>query len=261
VHQTKNIQSISIIGLGNVGWHLALSLKQAGYEIKNIVSRNSESVSAPGEIPNTTIISDINQIRDEPDLYLITVQDSEIASLAASLRGSDSIIVHTSGGIDMSVFSGKSASYGVFYPLQTFTKGTDMTYSDIPFLLEADSEDTLSVLKNVAEKISGKYRCVEAEERLSLHLAAVFACNFSNHMVSIASYLLKKENLDLELIQPLMKQTLKKLETLSPKEAQTGPAIRNDMNTMNRHLELLADEPGLEDLYKIISKSIQNNKL
>ncbi len=261
MQQTKNIHTISIIGLGNVGWHLALALTQAGYEIKNIVSRNTEHVSAPGDIPDTTVISDISQVKDDPDLYLITVQDLEIASLATYLKDSESIIAHTSGGIDMSVFSGRSNAYGVFYPLQTFTKGTDMTYADIPFLLEADTEDTLNALKNVAEKISGKYRCVGAEVRVRLHLAAVFACNFSNHMVTIAEYLLKKENLDLELIQPLMKQTLKKLDSLSPKEAQTGPAIRNDIHTMNKHLELLADESGFEDLYKAISKSIQNNKL
>ena len=164
MQQSKNIQSISIIGHGNVGWHLALALRQAGYEIKNIVSRNTVTANAHGDFPDATLISDIAQITDEPDLYLITVQDSEIASLAASLSGSDSIIVHTSGGIDMSVFSEKNAAFGVFYPLQTFTKGTKMTYSDIPFLLEADSEHTLDALKAVAEKISGKYRFVGAKE-------------------------------------------------------------------------------------------------
>ncbi len=161
----------------------------------------------------------------------------------------------------MSVFSGKKDNYGVFYPLQTFTRGAAMLHSDIPFLLEADSESTLSAFTSVAEHISGFYRYVGAGERLRLHLAAVYACNFSNHMVTIAAYLLKKDKLDLELILPLLKQTLKKLDTQSPKEAQTGPAIRNDQLIISKHLELLTDEPELKELYKTMSQSIQNNKL
>ena len=261
MQQTNIIKSISIVGLGNVGWNLAIALRDAGYEIKNIVSRNPLSAKAIEDIIDTSIISDINQITEEPDLYLLAVQDSELKSVAASLSGTGQIVAHTAAGIDMSVFSDKINGFGVFYPFQTFTQGTDMLYSDIPFLLEADSEETLDALKEVAERISGKYSFAGAEERLSLHLAAVFACNFGNHMVTIADYLLNKNNLDLKLLLPLLKQTLKKLDTLSPKEAQTGPAIRNDLITMSKHLKLLADEPELKDIYEALSESIQNKKL
>lgn len=261
MQQTDSIKSIAIVGFGNVGWHLAIALSDAGYEITNIVSRTQQSDNTPSEFIDTSIVKYLSQIREEPDLYLLTVQDSEIDAIAALLSDSDKIIVHTSGGRDMSVFSDKRDNYGVFYPLQTFTKGSKMSYSEIPFLLEADSKKTENALKGVAEKISGSYRCVGAEERLSLHIAAVFACNFSNHMVNIAEYLLKKDNLDLELIQPLLMQTLKKLDDMSPKEAQTGPAIRNDHHTMNRHLEVLEKEPELKDLYIALSQSIQNSKI
>jgi len=258
VQAYPDINSISIIGAGNVGSHLAIALKNAGYEIKHIVARNPKLAGSIKKLVDTEVLTSIKQVRYEPDMYLICVQDAEIHAVAESLLASDKIIVHTSGAIDMSVFSGKRNAYGVFYPLQTFTRELEMIYSDIPFLLEADNEHTLNALTCVAQRISGNYSCISAPERLRLHLAAVFACNFSNHMASIADYLLKQEGLDLELIRPLMRQTLKKLDTLSPKEAQTGPAVRGDEKTMSRHLEELSSEPELEELYKLISKSIQN---
>lgn len=257
MQKALSIQSLTIIGPGNVGWHLAHALKEAGYEIRNIVSRNPQNLESMGKILDERVISDLNQTIEEPDLYIITVPDAEIASVVASLADSESIVVHTAGGMDLSVFKDKKDKFGVFYPLQSFTKGTEMRYADIPFLLEADCENTMKALEEVAQKISGSFRRVSAEERIKLHIAAVYACNFSNHMLTIADYLLKKEDQDLSLMLPLLRQTIKKLDALSPKEAQTGPAIRKDQHTINKHLDLLADEPELKELYKAISQSIQ----
>ncbi len=259
MQETEEIKSISIIGVGNVGWHLSQALHEAGYEIKHIVSRSQEKLESLVQKLCTIHLTSIDQVQEEPDLYLICVQDVYIPEISASLSSSQSIVVHTSGGSDLKVFSAKQDKYGVFYPLQTFTKGNNMDWSEIPFLLEADNQSTLNKLKVVANRISGKYNFADSSARLKVHIAAVFACNFSNHMATIADSLLKKEGLDFKIVYPLLKETIKKLDRMSPDEAQTGPAIRNDAVTMERHMELLKEFPEWQEIYRLISKSIPFN--
>ncbi len=240
MQQKDEIRSISIIGAGNVGWHLAGAFKQADYQIR-LISRNS---------------SDTDHLDYVPDLYLICTQDTEIEALAGSLSSSGAIVAHTSGGTGLEVFTEKQGRYGVFYPLQTFIKGQGMDYSTIPFLLEGSDPQTVTALQGLAERISGNFRIVDSLTRRKVHLAAVFACNFSNHMFAAASRILDDIDLDLEIIKPLIEQTFRKLDNISPTEAQTGPAVRGDETTMKRHMDLLRADPDLQELYQKISQNI-----
>lgn len=245
-----------------MGRHLCKALNLAGYSIKHIISRSSlNNTTSLGIIdPEVLVLNDIGQVTEEPDMYLLCVQDAEITELANFLAGSEALVAHTSGGTGMDVFKNRKAAYGVFYPMQTFTKGVEIEYTTIPFLLEASDPDAMMKLEEVARKISGDYYQVDSAKRLRIHTAAVFASNFTNHMIHIAESLLKESGMDLEVLKPLMEQTFKKLQSMQPSEAQTGPAVRGDKVSMQRHLELLNSDPELQEIYKLISSNIAKEK-
>lgn len=256
MQQKDEIRSISLIGAGKVGWHLAIAFKQAGFKIMHIISRDLKKAESLSVLVDSEALTSLDQLAEEPDLFLVCTQDSEIDALAGSLSSSNAIVAHTSGGIGMEVFNAKANKYGVFYPLQTFSLGDVIDYKAIPFLLEGSDPATVSALAGLAEKISGKIQIADSRTRLQVHLAAVFACNFSNHMTAIAEQLLDDLDLDIELIKPLMAQTMKKLDTMSAEDAQTGPAIRGDASTMKRHMDLLKSDPDLQEIYQKISQNI-----
>ncbi|MDE6578545.1 MAG: DUF2520 domain-containing protein, partial [Muribaculaceae bacterium] len=161
-----------------------------------------------------------------------------------------------SGSIPATVLQNKADRYGVCYPMQTFTKGVDMDYSSIPFFVEGDTDQTLSALKSLAALISESVMEADSEKRRLLHLASVFACNFTNHLIHIADTLLQEKGMDYKVLLPLIRQTVNKLSSASPAESQTGPAARNDLTVVNRHLEMLEDKPQLRNIYKEITDSI-----
>lgn len=255
MQQEKHIQSISIVGPGKVGTHLAQALSGVGFHIKHIISRSPGKGTPLADKLNAESIGLYDAITDDPDLYLLCVKDEAIEEVADLFSGRKAIIAHTSASTGTEVFKNHDA-YGVFYPLQTFTPEKDIDYGSIPFFIEGGDKDTEQALLSLAEKISGRAALLSPEGRKYLHIAAVFACNFANYMNAVAEYLLEKKGLERELLDPLVRETFEKLGEMPAAEAQTGPALREDRLTMEKHMEVLKEEPELQELYRMISKSI-----
>ena len=229
---------IDIIGRGNVATHLY-----------NAFSNVSDVMIVNPHRPNCS--------RIDCDLCVICVSDNVIEKIASQLVDHNAIIVHTSGSIPMSVLVRKKAGYGVFYPLQTFTKGAELNYSEIPFFIEASDSKTKDILRSLASKISSKVFDADSEARKRLHLASVFACNYVNHMFYIADEILKESSFDLSVLMPLINQTVEKVIKITPYDAQTGPARRGDSEVIDKHINMLFDKPNFENIYSSIANSIR----
>ena len=252
----KEIKSVSIIGTGNVGWHLAKALYDAGLEVRHIISRSYMRAKEVAQMVNATPLSSSKEITSVPDLFIICVSDNAIADVVKDYMKSGALVVHTSGSTGMEVFGKSSKNHGVFYPLQTFTRRIEMDYNSIPFFIEGASPEIEALLLGVAMKISGSCFVVNSENRRKIHVAAIFACNFSNHLVSIAHKLLQEEGLEMNLLLPLVEQTIAKLKTVDPLSAQTGPAVREDWQVIDSHLKALEDMPKEKELYQLLTENI-----
>lgn len=239
------MDKVAIIGNGNVATHLLTGFAN----VADIVQISSRDISNNFEIA---------------DIYIIAVSDNAIASVAYNLRrmfdnkvSDSSIVVHTSGSTSIEVLS-DFKNYGVFYPLQTFTKNVIINYSEIPVFVEGNNDYSLSQIINIAKLFSTKVKVLSSEKRMKMHLASVFACNYVNHLIYIASELMKEEGLDMEYIKPLLDETFRKLENTLPYDAQTGPARRGDTAVIDKHLSLLKEQPGLQNVYRLLSENIIN---
>ncbi len=245
----NSIQKISLIGLGNVGSHLYQAFLDAGIEVSHVLIRNGK---APSFLDNRTEI--INNPEDLPhdQLVLICVPDSVIPSLIDAIPESCPI-AYTSGSVDLNSLP-KNRTIGVFYALQTFTVGTKVNLFEVPIFIEANDAEFSSRLFDLAWAISRKVSYANSEERLHLHIAAVFINNFTNHIAYISKKHLEAHGLDFDHLKPLLKETAHKLESITPFDAQTGPARRNDQIVIDRHLENL---DGMQrEIYELLSKSI-----
>lgn len=233
---------IAIIGSGNVATHLQKALGPYA-DVNMINSRTLEGMPV------------------NPDITVLSVSDSAIREVAEKLSKHDcGILVHTSGTTPMSILEGCSDLIGVFYPLQTFSKDVQLNYGHIPFFIEASSQTAEEKLMGLARKATDKVYYASSSRRKGLHIASVFACNFVNHMWSIADNLLYELDLDITVLQPLIEETVRKAMTNSPQSVQTGPAVRGDETTIREHLCMLEDKPEIRELYKEISTSIYNNR-
>ncbi|MCE9539162.1 MAG: DUF2520 domain-containing protein, partial [Bacteroidetes bacterium] len=192
------------------------------------------------------------------DIYIIAVNDDAIIEVTKLLRLKNKIVVHTSGSVEMNILKPISKNIGVFYPLQTFSKNKTVDFNVIPVCLEANNKDTFKVLQTLAKSISSNVQKINSEQRKTIHLAAVFACNFSNHLYTIASSILASANISFDVLSPLIEETARKVKNTPPIEAQTGPAVRNDIKTINNHLKMLSDNKEYRQLYKLISKNISD---
>ena len=244
------------IGSGNVATHFALALKKSNAEILQVYSRHQEHAKVLADQLGAMAIADIALIVPDADLYLIAIKDDAIASICSTLKDIKGLVVHTSGATPMSVLEGMSC-YGVLYPLQTFSRSRALDFSHVPLCVEAGSELMLQQVKELAERLSPLVYDVDSIQRKVLHLSAVFACNFVNHMYAIGADILEAAGLDFELLKPLIMETAAKVQHAEPNSVQTGPAIRGDEQTMNRHKELLADRPELVAIYETLSNSIK----
>jgi len=253
------IKKITIIGSGNVATILSKVFVNKGFSINQVFSKSKinaeiliEKLAANQQIKITDNIAEID---DTSDIYIVCVKDDAIATVVNQILFKDKLIVHTSGSVDITVFNGFN-QFGVFYPLQTFSKDKDTDVANVPFCIEGNTNQTTQLLIDLASSISKKVYEINSEQRKTLHLAAVFACNFTNYMYSIAEEITTKNNINFEVLKPLIQETAKKIEVQSPKEAQTGPAKRKDQQTINKHLAMLENNPNKE-LYKLITELIQ----
>jgi predicted short-subunit dehydrogenase-like oxidoreductase (DUF2520 family) len=253
--------NIAIVGAGNVAWHLAQALQAAGHSIIIVYSRtkaHSEALAhlLPGSVATQSL--DFESIT--ADVIIIAVPDAALASVVKELKiPTGAVVAHTSGSQPASVLESiPGAGYGVFYPLQTFSKQAPVDLLQVPILVEGNTEETTAILQKLAQSISHQVEQVTSEKRRQLHLAAVFACNFTNHLLGISQELLQNADLPLNLLQPLIQETIKKATTHNPYTVQTGPAIRHDQNVIEEHLRLLATQPNFQEIYQLLTRSIQD---
>jgi len=250
------IENIVIIGAGNVGSRLGIALHSQGFTISQVAGRREASVIALAEKVKAPFTLSFEEVIKGQDLYIVALPDQVMGMILPELPLSDELLVHTSGSAPMSLLSPYSDNVGVFYPLQTFTAQREMELNDVPFLIEANRIDNENRLLDLSRKLSGKVLVANSTQRQSLHIAAVFACNFSNHMYDIARQILEECQLDFDLLSPLITETAAKAVALGPDKSQTGPARRNDMKIIEEHLELLKDNNTARELYKKITESI-----
>ena len=255
---------IVIIGAGNLATNLARVLYEKISQDIHIHSKTEISAKRLADKLQCPFSFNINDIPFNANLYIISVNDSAISELnkdnVLKEKINNKLVVHTAGSIAMEELKNLSANYGIFYPLQTFSKFKKADFSKIPLCLEANSGFNYNQLSKIAFKISEDVRKINFEQRKHIHLSAVFANNFSNNMFAIAEKILKENQIDFDILLPLINETLKGLQKNSPKKLQTGPAKRNDINVMNNHIELLNSNEDLQNIYKFVSDNIQKTK-
>ena len=247
---------ITIIGSGNVATHLAAAFKNAGHLIVQVYSRTLQNAALLAYHVKAEAIDDLGRINPETDLFVIAVKDDAIGVIAEQLAKYDKLIVHTSGATDLYVLTAFTDHAGVFYPLQTFSKTKEVEFLKVPLCIEGADDNITQQLLELGRTISNNVSVVNSAQRKTLHLAAVFACNFPNYLYGIAQQLLAKDGLDFNLLRPLITETAAKVQSQQPQSVQTGPAIREDENTMNFHLQLLNGEPQWQEIYRLLSQGI-----
>lgn len=252
--------NIAIIGSGNLAWHLAPELENVGHRIVEIYSQTPKNAIA---LQKKLYNAEINPILDFSEskavVFIICISDDAIEEVAQEIAlPENAILVHTSGSQPISKLGYAATEYlGVFYPLQTFTKSQRVSFENIPILIEAEDKHTTRALKTLGKSISKKVRTVGSKDRIAIHVAAVFACNFSNHLFAISDEILKKQGFDFELIKPLITETINKSLDLGPENSQTGPASRGDMETLDKHMEFLKGSKHRK-IYKLMTELILN---
>ncbi len=248
---------ITLVGAGNVATWIAQRLQYSEkFRISTVYSRNICNAKKVAKYSNAKAINDIKKFEKDSDIYILALSDDAYSDFISALPFQLNSAFLTSGSISCRCLNEKANNYGVIYPLQTFTKSQDMYNLEVPLCVESQYAGIMSTqLWELCNELSPIFQEVSEEQRAILHLAAVFACNFSNAMFSIANTILSKNNLQFNILHPLLKNTLEKLESLTPTEAQTGPAIRNDQIVMAKHLSMLKDDK-LKELYSKISEYI-----
>jgi len=250
-----DFMNIVFIGAGRLATNLAKELYKEKYNITQIYSRTIESAASLATKVNAVPINNITEVRQDADLYIFAIKDSVLPELIKDIPQNKGLWIHTSGSVPLNIFSEYTNRYGVLYPLQTFSKEREVNFKTIPLFYEASNNSDLSILKEICDKISNITYELSSEKRKYIHLSGVFACNFVNHMYSIAEKILTDNNLPFEILLPLIDETASKVHSLLPDEAQTGPAIRYDRDIINKHITLI-DDLKLKSIYASISESI-----
>ena len=232
---------IVLIGRGRLATNLEHALLSAGHEVASINSRTLEALPL------------------EADVYIVAVKDAALADvIRAATKGRESqLFVHTAGSMPMDMFKGLTAHYGVFYPMQTFSKERLVDFNDISVFLETNDAVSMERLKMLSTTLTTHIYELDSEGRKHLHLAAVFACNFVNHCYALSAEVLAAKGLPFSVMLPLVDETAQKVHELSPREAQTGPAVRGDQNVMQMQANMLAGNPAVKQIYEALSNDIQ----
>lgn len=255
----SSFPSVSFIGSGNLAWHLAPALDNVGYTVKEVYSRSPKHATAlVGRLYQAEVKATLDFSTSPSEIFIISVSDDAIQDIVREIiLPEDVILVHTSGSQPLSVLGYAATPHvGVFYPLQTFSKAKKVDFKDIPVFIESDTEDTAKMLIKMAKAISGKVKQIDSHDRKALHVAAVFASNFTNHMLTISKEILSSSKLDFDVLKPLIVETINKSITIGPEASQTGPAKRGDLEILDRHIEFLQHDETLAEIYRLISQDI-----
>lgn len=251
---------IVLIGSGNVGTHVAAALNGAGHTIVQVYSRTLENARLLAEKTDALFTNDIGNIIPDADVYIFSVKDDALPRLLASMPETGGIWLHTAGSLPVDVFRGVHENAGVLYPLQTFSKNRSIDFSKIPLFIEAVNERSKEIVEALAKSLSENVRYLSGEKRVYLHLAAVFACNFTNHMYTLAADVLRLNDLLFDVLLPLIAETAAKVKEMAPCEAQTGPAVRFDEKIIDKQLQLIEDDQHRK-IYRLISESIHKHSV
>ena len=247
----KGIENIVLIGTGNVSWHLGHALVGVGKNITQVFGRNKENANLYAQALHAEAISDVTKLDATADLYLICVNDSSIEKVESQLVQVNGVVAHTSGSIHIGK---RNKNNGVFYPLQTFSKDVSVNFSNLPILVEGKNEEVTLALENLAKEISQSVFRISSAQRENLHVAAVFANNFSNYMFAQAYNICKENGVPFQTLYALITETARKAIEENPNLMQTGPAVRKDEKTIAKHLSFLQEDQ--KELYNVITKSI-----
>ena len=239
-----------------MAWHLAKAFDLAGHQIHQIISRNEITGKELAKNYAAFFDTKLENVFDDSDYVFLTIPDKSIEPAIQKIKVNSPIFIHCAGSCALNVLANHKKNSGVFYPLQTFTKNRKQNFFDIPVFVEASDIATLQKIWDLADSISNNVKELNSDQRLYLHLAAVVANNFTNHLLGQAEKVMAMQQLPLAWLKPLVEETVKKAFDLGPENSQTGPAIRNDEATLQKHLEMLVSNPGLKELYSIISKDI-----
>lgn len=249
---------IVLIGAGNLATSLGHALRKAGHDILQVYSRTLESADMLARSIDALAVNDVSDIIQDADFYVISIKDSVLEEVAKGLTlcAGNPVVVHTAGSMGMDVFEGCFVNYGVLYPMQTFSKERVVDFKDIHCFVEGVNDYSVKVISEVAESISANVHNLSSADRRYLHLAAVFACNFVNHCFALSSDILSRHGMSLDVMAPLINETVSKAYAMAPQDAQTGPAVRYDSNVIDSHCSMLDSLPMHRSVYDIMSKSI-----
>lgn len=261
-HSLAPIQTVALIGSGAVATHLGLALREAGYAVSAVCSPTHAHAKALAERLGTETRA-VSRLEELPraDAYIFSVKDDALPGLAQAFGRlhpeGDALLIHTAGSVPLSIWQGTTRNGAVLYPLQTFSRGRAVSFAHLPLFIEGASAAARVAVSQLAHHLSDQVKELNSERRRYVHLAAVFACNFTNHCYALAAELLQEHEIDPRCLWPLTDETARKVHELSPVEAQTGPAARWDVSVMQAHERLLADCPReLLDVYRLMSRSI-----
>jgi predicted short-subunit dehydrogenase-like oxidoreductase (DUF2520 family) len=259
---------VALIGTGNMAWHLAQVFEKRGIEIVEIYGRDAvKAINMASFLYEARINADLDFSESEAKVFFLCVSDSAIAEVCSKLLlPEDAVVVHTSGStplktlIDtLGIYHDLKTNAGVFYPIMTFTKGKELNFAKIPICIEAENLYAQDMLTRIATAISDDVNFVNSHERLVLHVAAVFSCNFTNHLWALSKEIVESEDLDFDLLKPLIQETFQKaMAATHPADVQTGPAIRQDGVTVAAHRGYVADDEDLSQVYQTLTRSIQD---
>lgn len=250
----------AIIGSGNVATHISKALHQNGHRILQVWSQTFSNAQILAQNVNAQAIHNLRDIHASVEYIILAVNDDALLSVLDSIIVKEhQFLIHTSGTLAIDVLSAKAKKFGVLYPLQTLSKKVDIDFKNLPLCVEGSSITVKEDLLKIAMSISHTVYEVDSEQRKTLHIAAVFACNFTNYFYAVAEGLLSEKHISFEILKPLIQETANKILTIKPAEAQTGPAIRNDVKTMDAHLSALSHHPQLQNIYRLISSEIVKN--
>lgn len=254
------ISTISIIGAGNVGSHLAKRLHACGHSIVQIFSRTPSKASTLSSLVGSTGISHLEDLEPTADLYILAITDDATALVTEQvdfLNQHQKLVVHTSGSVSSEVFEHHFDNYGIFYPLQTFSAAQAVDFEQLPFCIYGNSPTVEDALVNLARSICPNVYRINDEQRGVLHVTAVLVNNFSNYLFSMAERICEEHQLPFELLLPLIQETVHKVERAAPSHVQTGPAVRGDLQTIERHQQFLEQYPDYLAVYQLLTQQIQ----
>lgn len=254
--------NVSFIGSGNLAWHLAPALDNAGFVIKEVYSRNHRHAEAlTGRLYQAEVKASLDFSTSDSSVFIVAVNDDSISDIAREIiLPDDAVLAHTSGSVPLNDLQfAATANIGVFYPLQTFSKSKKVDFKQTPIFIESNNDETKRTLLSLAKAISNNVKVISSEERKALHVAAVFASNFTNHMLMLSQKIMEQNSLEFDWLKPLIIETINKSMQVGPEAAQTGPASRGDIETLEKHMAFLQNDPDLSEVYQIISQHIINH--